>query len=272
MLRTRLLTVIILVPVVLWLILEGGWPLFLAVAGLLTAAEIEFCSLVGERDFQGVYLAGVALVWLCLTAVRLRHWDLRHYNLGLSGILLISLSWQAMHYPKSGITEWAVTIASGLYVGICGATLISLRGIPEGGMWWTLITVSVIQVADSAAFVVGSRWGRRKLASQLSPDKSVEGYVSGVVSGALTGALLGWVAEVGTSLGSSITWPRGMALGVLIAALAPMGDLVVSMVKREAGAKDSGQLFPGHGGALDRLDSTLFAAVIGYAYVMWLLR
>lgn len=227
---------------------------------------------MGDRGFEGVHLAGVALVWLCLVAAQLPQWDLLHYSLGLAGILLVSLSWQAMRYPKSGIAEWTAAIASGLYIGICGGTLVSLRSILGNGMWWTLIAVSVTQVADSAAFVVGSRWGQQKLSPRLSPDKSVEGYIGGVISGAVAGALLGWLGGVRTGLESTVTWHRGLVLGLLIAALAPMGDLVVSMIKREAGVKDSGHLFPGHGGALDRLDSTLFAAVIGYAYVTWLLR
>jgi phosphatidate cytidylyltransferase len=124
--------------------------------------------------------------------------------------------------------------------------------------------------ADSVAYVVGSLWGKRRLASRLSFGKTVEGYASGILAGALLGAFLGWLWGIKANPESAVTWPRGLGLGLLIAGIAPMGDLAISMIKREAGVKDSGRLLPGHGGVLDRMDSILFAAVISYAYVTWL--
>lgn len=270
MLRTRILTAIVLIPVAAGLILLGGLPFLLSIAVLLTAAEIEFSSLVGHRGFRLVHLAGVSVVWLCLGQAGFPDWSL--VEVGWAAVVLLSLSFQALRYPRAAVGEWTATMAGGLYIGICGAYLIKLRAVSGSGTWWTLIAVSVILVADSAAYVIGSTWGHRQLAPQLSPDKTVEGYLGGVAAGALLGGLLGhiWSMEAAVSLG--VTGVRGLVLGILIAALAPMGDLVVSMLKRDTGVKDSGNLFPGHGGALDRLDSVLFASVIAYLYITRLLR
>jgi phosphatidate cytidylyltransferase len=144
-----------------------------------------------------------------------------------------------------------------------------MRDIAPDGLWWTVTAIPSIMLADSAAYFVGRAWGRRKLAPALSPGKTWEGYLAGVGIGtALTsslGALWRWVSGGATTLNAV----HGLVLGLVIAVVAPLGDLGVSMMKRSVRAKDSGTIIPGHGGALDRVDSVLWAAVIGYYYVVW---
>jgi phosphatidate cytidylyltransferase len=166
--------------------------------------------------------------------------------------------------------DWTGTIASGLYIGLCAWHLIRLRDLPQDGRWWTFIVVPAILFADCAAYLVGSQWGRRKLAQYVSRGKTWEGYLAGVLAGGLTSALLAWLWSFEAGPGSTITVLRGLAVGTLIGAIAPAGDLAISTVKREAGAQDSGKLLPGHGGVLDRLDSVLWAGVIGYTFISWL--
>ncbi len=270
MLRTRLLTAIVLIPIVTWVTCLGGLPFLILVAVITTLAEIEFCRLIAQRGFQPVHLSGVTLVWLFLLDGQLWQWG--GVNWGLTGILLVSLSWQVLHHQRSRVQEWTGAIASGLYVGLCGSHLVRLRAFPDAGLWWTLIAVPTTLLADSAAYTVGSLWGRHKLAPLLSFGKTLEGYVSGILLGAVTGAFLGWVWGLKAGPGSTVTWSHGLVLGLLVAALAPMGDLAISMVKREASVKDSGNLLPGHGGMLDRMDSVLFAAVIGHTYATWIIQ
>jgi phosphatidate cytidylyltransferase len=124
--------------------------------------------------------------------------------------------------------------------------------------------------ADSGAYFVGRTWGRHKLVPSLSPAKTWEGYLAGVVAGGLGAVLIALLQGALTKEPVSIT--NGLALGLLISTVAPVGDLVVSMIKRQVGAKDSGRIIPGHGGALDRLDSVLWAAVIGHYYVLWIVN
>ncbi|MBS3782924.1 MAG: CDP-archaeol synthase [Anaerolineae bacterium] len=269
MLRTRLLTAIILIPIVAWFIYRGGLPFLILIAVLTTLAEIEFCRLTAGPGFQPVHLSGIALVCLFLLDGEYPEWQV--LRRGLAGILLISLSWQVLHHQRSRGQAWTGAIASGLYVGLCGSYVVRLRGLPGDGLWWTLIVVPVTLFADSVAYMVGSLWGKHKLAPLLSHGKTVEGYASGILSSAPLGALLGWLWSLGAAPGSAVTWLQGLILGVVVATVAPMGDLAISKFKREAGVKDSGKLLPGHGGLLDRMDSVLFAAVIGYAYVRWFL-
>jgi phosphatidate cytidylyltransferase len=269
-LRARLLTAIVLTPIVAWLIYLGGLPFLSLIVVLTTIAEIEFCLLIGRRSFRLVHLFGIALVWLFLLDGKFPRWGL--LGPGLAAILFSSLAWQVLQREQLGIADWTGTIASGIYIGLCGSYLIRLRDLPEDGFWWTFIVIPAILFADSAAYLVGSAWGRHKLAPSLSSGKSWEGYTAGVLVGGLMSAFLGWLWTFKVGPGSTVTGLRGLISGTLIAALAPIGDLAISTVKREAGVEDSGRLLPGHGGALDRLDSVLWAGVIGYYCVSWFMK
>jgi phosphatidate cytidylyltransferase len=246
----------------------GCLPYLVFVGALATIAEVEFSRLIARRGLKAVHIFGVGLVWVCLLDGAYPRWDL--LGRGIASLLLVSLSWQVLRHHRSTAQDWAGAIAGGLYIGLCGSYLIKLRALPADGLWWTFITVPVTLFADSAAYIVGSIWGRQKLAPKLSSGKTVEGYVGAVVLSALVGAFLAWMWSFRAGSESAITWSRGLVLGVLIAALAPLGDLAISTIKREAGVDNTSNLLPGHGGVLDRLDTVLFAAVISHLYLTFL--
>jgi phosphatidate cytidylyltransferase len=114
---------------------------------------------------------------------------------------------------------------------------------------YVLQVLVLVWIADSAAYFVGRRWGRRKLAPSISPGKTWEGAAGGLL-GAAAYAIIG-----SNFVGGNAWWPAYLAVAVLLAILSIVGDLFESAVKRQAGAKDSGALLPGHGGILDRIDS-----------------
>lgn len=232
---------------------------------LLTLAEIEFCQLATRQSFRPAPVFGVGLVWVCLLSAHLRKPEA--LSAGLAFVLLSSLAWQLAHREGSPVADWALTISGGLYIGVCGAHLIELRNLRDG-MWWTLTAIPSVMLADSAAYFIGSRWGRHKLAPVLSPGKTWEGYLGGIVVGALLTAFLASLWHLGAGPESAVGAPHGLLLGALLGTVSPLGDLAISMVKRCAGVKDSGNLLPGHGGALDRVDSILWAAVLSYYYVV----
>lgn len=265
MLRTRLLTAAILIPPVVLLIYWGDLPFLGLMVLLLTAAEVEFFYLGTQTDFDLAIIFGVGLVWLFLLDAQFATRGL--LQPGLAIILLSSLVWQLTRH-QCPLADWALTIASGLYIGLCGSRLILLRALPDG-LRWMLTVIPAILIADTGAYIIGSRWGRRKLAPALSFGKTWEGYAGGVLVSGPTTALLAHLWQIGAGSKTTVTAMHGLIIGVLIASIAPLGDLVVSMIKRQVGAKDSGALFPGHGGALDRMDSILWAAVIGYYYIVW---
>ena len=125
-------------------------------------------------------------------------------------------------------------------------------------MFWVL---AVIMSGDTMAYFIGRRFGARKLAPEISPGKTVAG-IWGYVIGAL---IAGWLAAL--ALFASIDWVEISILSVMLSILGQMGDLFESWIKRVFGVKDSGNLLPGHGGLLDRLDSLIFPAVFTTAYL-----
>jgi phosphatidate cytidylyltransferase len=170
------------------------------------------------------------------------------------------------------LVDWALTLAPAVYVGGTMYYLIALRWLSDGLLWMLLVLICT-WVCDIAAFFVGRRWGRRKLAPRLSPGKSVEGAIGGLV-GAVLAALLvgpflvGLTFDAGLSVVGAASLPRLAGLGLVIALCAIAGDLMESFIKRQCGAKDSGALIPGHGGVLDRIDSVLLAVVGAYFFVV----
>jgi hypothetical protein len=130
-----------------------------------------------------------------------------------------------------------------------------------------LAALAVVWAADTGAYFTGRRFGKRKLSPRISPNKTVEGMVGGLTCGVLAGLLFAWFA------GMTLAQVPAVAAVALAAALfSVIGDLFESLLKRHVGAKDSGNLIPGHGGMLDRVDSFLFAAPVAYFYVVSLLH
>ena len=158
MLRARLLTATVLTPIIAWLVYLGDLPFLALIVTLTTVAEIEFCLLITRNGFRPIHLFGIALVWLFLLDGKFPRWGL--LKPGLAVILLSSLAWRVFQYRRLRIADWTGTIASGAYIGLCGSYLIRLRELPEDGFWWTFIVISAVLFADSAAYLVGSAWGK----------------------------------------------------------------------------------------------------------------
>ncbi|MFC1500633.1 phosphatidate cytidylyltransferase [Candidatus Zixiibacteriota bacterium] len=161
------------------------------------------------------------------------------------------------------------TLAAWLWVTIPLAHLLWLReapgiaGSPAGSGAWLVISLWImIWISDSAAYFIGRSLGKKKLYEAVSPNKTWAGTIAGLVAGAITGGVLAAVVP-------RLLWdiPFGLLLGFLIGITAALGDLVESRLKRGAGLKDVGEILPGHGGFLDRFDSTLFSAPFLY-YVL----
>jgi phosphatidate cytidylyltransferase len=149
-----------------------------------------------------------------------------------------------------------------LYIPYLLGYLVLLRNHPLGWQWIMLI-MFIVMGGDSAAYFIGCRFGRRKLYPAVSPNKSVEGAVGGIA-----GSIVGVIAAKMIYF-SEIAIADALVAAVLIGAISQTGDLFESLLKRSCGVKDSGSIFPGHGGILDRLDSILFAAPVAYYYAVF---
>ena len=164
--------------------------------------------------------------------------------------------------------DFAVTAAGIVYLGWLGPYLLDLRQLPQGG-WWLMIVLPIIWGGDTGAYAIGAAYGEHKMAPRLSPRKSWEGYFAGLFTSVMVGAFFSYAfSSLGHQpLGGLITPVQGAFLGLLIGALTPLGDLGESMLKRQGGLKDSSNLLPGHGGFLDRIDSWIWGAALGYFFI-----
>ena len=259
MFLTRVLSALILAPIVIGLIAVGGWPFNLLLILALSLAAIEFTQVMRRGGFEPPVFILLALIITITTDVLFP--DIQLLRPALALTLIISLTWQLFNRTGIPTANWALAIASGLYLGTSGAHFILLRQLFDGERW-LLLVVTGTWLADSGAYLVGSRFGRHKLAPLLSPKKSWEGLIGGIAISALL--------NMGVAAVLNLPIIHGAALGLIGAAIGLLGDLSISMIKRQVGVKDTGQLIPGHGGALDRLDSLLFSVIVGYYYIIWI--
>jgi phosphatidate cytidylyltransferase len=182
---------------------------------------------------------------------------------GLLAFMMLAL-WQYEKSEPTGVAaSWMSMMAGLLYLGWLGSHFFRLRALPDMAWQWTGLTVITIWIADSFAYVIGRRFGRHKLSPRLSPNKTVEGYVGGIVGGIISACVLAYLLNVNVVL--------AMGLALIISSIAPMGDLAISLLKRSAGVKDSGNLLPGHGGALDRTDSLVWSVALAFYFLSYVL-
>jgi phosphatidate cytidylyltransferase len=271
LLLQRFIVALVLLPIGLWVIYLGGIPYTVVIALLVGIAAWEFARLFQAGGWQPSRTLTVAGVLLLLLARFFENVEAEAALLAL--LILVSMTYHLMKYERgrdeSG-TDFALTLAGILYMGVLGGYFLSLRNLPEG-KWWVLVVLPAIWFADSGAYFIGRRFGRRPFSPRLSPKKTWEGYLGGVLMGILGTALLTWALQGSAGPGTEVTVLRGALVGGLLAVIAPLGDLGESMIKRQVGIKDSSNLLPGHGGAFDRIDSWLWAAPIGYYLVRWLI-
>ena len=265
MLYKRLLVAVICVPLILACIYWGQWVYLALLLLTFGLAEIEYCRLNIQAGFRPAGVFGLGLVWFLLVEPYLHdfypHLDL--WRLGLAILILSALAWYVIRSDKDAFNNWALTIAGGLYLGLCGAFLVLLRRRPDG-LWWTMVVAIAVFAGDSGAYFVGRKWGRHALAPAISPGKTWEGYWAGVMTGGVSAAFVATLWRMGMDSQVPFTGWHGLFVGMLIELLSPLGDLTVSVLKRKAKCKNSSDLIPGHGGFLDKLDSVLWGGVIAY--------
>ncbi len=153
------------------------------------------------------------------------------------------------------------------YIGVLGAFGITLNHLETKGNLWVLVSIALVWLVDAGAYFIGTRFGKRLVLPQLSPKKTWEGFLGGGLVGLISGLLIGFILQ--NALPDLGPW-KGALLGLIMGPVAFFGDALMSLLKRTVGVKDTGKLLPGHGGVLDRLDSMLWALVVGTYFVMLL--
>ncbi|MBC8507284.1 MAG: phosphatidate cytidylyltransferase [Anaerolineales bacterium] len=273
--RQRVAVAIVLLPIGMAAIYYGGIAYILLITLLLGLAAWEYAQLFSAGGHQP---SGVLVVFGTL-AFSIQQSLNYYYDSPLlddiawitSILAIISITYHLIQYERGrdqAATDFAITISGILYIGLLGSYLIRLRSLPEG-VWWVLTALPAVWFADSGAYFYGRVYGKHKLSPRLSPRKSWEGYIAGIIVSILGTAAFATMWRLPAGPGTEITALRGAILGVVISIIAPLGDLGQSMIKRQFDIKDSSNLIPGHGGAFDRIDSWLWASVIGFYVIVW---
>jgi phosphatidate cytidylyltransferase len=274
--RERAISAAVLVPVLLVVIAIGGPVLALAVTLITAIAAVEVFRLLHGGGYAPFLALGTAFaVTIVLDAAFPEVLEGSGLLLGAIGIVLVAVASFIKADPRDGLQSWMATVFGAFYISLL-SFIIRLGHVgpdvpasapldflgPERG--WILMLLLAVWAFDTGAFLVGRTIGRTKFIAHISPAKTVEGVAGGVVaSTVVVGALL---------LGLGQSPVHALLLGPLVALAAQAGDLAESVIKRAAGAKDSGTLIPGHGGMLDRVDSFIFAAPVMTLYVLTFLR
>lgn len=264
-LGARLVTAVIVVPLLLWLLFwapDWGFTTLVFVATVVGASELLGMTLPGRRVLQGLgILLSVGVVAVIL-------WQPTGLALttSLVGLLVVGLL-GGLASPEPVETAGARMgwlVAGPLYVGGLLATIAMLHLRDNGGAW-VVLAMMLAWFGDTGAYFAGRAFGKHKLYERVSPKKTIEGALGGL-AGSVIGALLAhyWYLPELPLVG-------GVLLALVAGALGQAGDLVESLIKRTSGVKDSGWIVYGHGGLLDRIDALLMTSAATWAFAAWFL-
>jgi phosphatidate cytidylyltransferase len=283
-LQLRLVTAAVLIPAVIYVIIQGGYWVLATVVVITVLGVSEFYQLIeakGAHPLRG--FGTIAAVSLPVVAFLGSEY---HATILMSAVLLGVMVAQL---GKARISESLASISGTFfgvfYVGWLLSHAIVLRDfhrvvhgkwgdmavngmLPEVGIFYLLFTVSIVIAGDAGAYFAGRAYGRRKLAPKISPAKTVEGAMGAVVVGIAVGfGCKGFFELLVPGITAQIGWVACGVFALILSVVGIIGDLVESLLKRDAAVKDTGVLLPGTGGILDRVDSNLLAIPVMY-YLM----
>lgn len=268
MLRTRLATAAVAIPLLVWVIVWNPGSSFVWLVGTAALVGVtEYCAMAFPTDpwDRGFGLAaGILLLSAMLVPTQER------FAMALAAVVIAGLVLALARKDdlRHGVDALGLTLIGSLYTAFLLPHYVWMHALPDpvstrfeaGGWRWVIFTIVIAMAGDVGGYF-GGRWlGRHKLMPAVSPGKTVEGSMTAVVGNLLGGAFCKLVFF------PTLAWVEVAGLGLAVGCLAQVGDLCESMLKRAFGAKDSGWIIPGHGGVLDRIDSLVFPAPLVYYY------
>lgn len=266
----RTLSVVVLVPLVLLLIYLGSWFYLILISAAVLMMQVEYCRLAENFGAKlDPILPAILTVAFCLFAFFLP----TPIEKATTSLILFSF------FVVVFIYAFASSIFRGKVAGELLAVTLKLTGIltigwsfgyhcillrkaEPVGMQLIFLLIGTIWCSDTGAYLIGRAVGKHKLITPISPRKTVEGTIAGFVVGTLVSIALGALL-----LPETLSLVHTAIIGLLLSILGQLGDLSVSLMKRTAGVKDSGDFIPGHGGFLDRCDSLIFSAPVLYYFL-----
>jgi phosphatidate cytidylyltransferase len=250
--------------------LAGGWIWASAALVISFLAFLELEQLMKAKGYNpSRTIVGLVSFFLFLTAaLHKSHWFGPIITLGI----ILSFFRLVFRAQRAGISDVATTILSFFYIAYFPAHFILLRDLGsegqsnplyQAGFGYVFLTTVVLATSDIGAYYTGRAFGKHPLYPAISPKKTREGALLGTLIGVICGTVFSWV--IGFPL------EHGVILSFILSIVGQLGDLSESMLKRDAGMKDSGALLKSHGGVLDRLDSFLFSGAVAYYYIWWII-
>jgi phosphatidate cytidylyltransferase len=266
--RTRIVTAIVAIPIFIGAIILGGWAFFLLVVAISSGALLEFYWITeqkGASPDKGVgLLAGPLLAYAFMNGTP----DVVLLITILLLLVVLTTMRALFRQEGSPLLNIMATLSGVCYVSLSLATLVGLRAgfgadATNTGYLLVIAIMVAIWICDSAAYFAGRGFGRHKLFERVSPKKTWEGAIGGAIGGTV-----GMIAMQQLFL-PQLRLVDALVLGLIAGVFGQIGDLVESLLKRDAAVKDSSQLIPGHGGLLDRFDSLLFVAPLAWTYLAY---
>lgn len=258
-LRQAVMTAVFLLVLIVVAALIGPDAFFLLAATVVLLAQFELLDALRTTGHRPVRSFGVlcGLAMLIVGYLEEPRLLAAVLSIAMVGAFILALR---PNRGRSAMSDVAWTLLSVAWIGGGGAAAVLILAIEPGGLGLLISFVLITALDDIGAYFIGTRFGRHKMAPGISPAKSWEGFIGGFATALIGGAGFGYFID---ALGVE----HGLVLGAIAGLLAPVGDLVESMAKREIGIKDSSGLLPGHGGFLDRLDAIMFCAPVACLYL-----
>ena len=259
MLRHRILTAVVGLPLLIAIIWFGEPWFTILIAAMSALAGWEFYRMAGGLRVQPITYFGIAWILLLIVSPHCPYPPTLPFL--ITSAILVSLIWLLFRRPRDqAFPNWAWTMAGILYIGWMLSYWVQLRGL-EDGRELVFLAMFTTFASDTSAFFIGRTWGKHALVPAISSGKTWEGAIGGLLSSIAASLIISVIFTLPFSY-----WQIAL-VGLIISVFAQLGDLVESLLKRNTGVKDASKLIPGHGGILDRLDSLIFTGVIVYYFV-----
>jgi len=272
----RILTAAVAVPILYAIFRIGGVLYLLFILALILVGQLEFAKLLRSRNYPEQKVSGLVFSLLLAVAAYIGYF---YFMMAFTGAVVLVLVFE-LRRGREGekVVRAGITLFGIIYLGWLLGHAVLLRnigdikhvsefalnaqGLRDPGFFFIFFTVACTFLNDTGAYFTGLRLGKKKLAPDISPGKTVEGTIGGIIACILTGIIVNY------GFGSPLNSDWTILFSLLIAVSAVFGDLVESAIKRGAGIKDTGDIVPGHGGVLDRFDSLIFVFPVSYYFVL----
>lgn len=267
--RTRIIVSFLTIPVIVVIALIGKIPFLIFALSISLLSYYEFHGMAKQKNADSNLLLGLTSVTIIIINA---YWEFIDWKVLLLILTLMIFITELFRNQGSAVYNAGSTFFGILYLGLFGASIVHIREyysdytlIYDNGGFLIVSILAAIWICDSAAYFLGSAFGKHKLFLRVSPNKTWEGAVSGFIF-----AILSMLAAKIIIL-DFFSWIDVIVIGIIIGVIGQVGDLVESLIKRDCDVKDSSSLIPGHGGIFDRFDSFLFSSPVIYLYMHFFL-